>query len=216
MDSRPSGGRCKQESRVSDCPRCGGPGCRNGTRIVKSQVQLDGHGQLVRIQEITRVRLRCSLCCKSWTVYEVGGYPHRTYTLAVEAAAVAERAGNPKATLSSLARLYRCDRRTVGRWLRQIRAIADPEDLAQTCTRLDPSGLPAPHPCAGPGGPALAGLLLLLLDHLAGLLRKRSVLLESGPGLASILRWQFDLFRTVAYLTRASPPLHIEWLLARA
>lgn len=201
MDSRPSGGRCKQES---ECPFCGGAGCRDGYRLVKSQVQLDVAGKPIQVMEIRRPRWLCSACGRSWTAYEPGAYPHRTFTLALEAAAVAELSTAPGATLSSVARAFHCDRRTVGRWARQVGGVADPDDLSRACARLDPSGLLAPwmH-LAG------ARLLLLLLDHLARLLRDRGVPLEPGPGLASILRWQFDRFRTIAYLARASPPLRV-------
>lgn len=201
MDSRPSGGRCKQESA---CPFCGGTGCRDGLRIVKSQVGLNEAGKSIRITEIRRCRWRCSACGRSWTAYEPGGYPCRTFTLAVEAAAVAELATAPGATLASVARAFHCDRRTVGRWARHVAFIADPSDLSRAYARLDPSGLLAPFLRV-----ARSGLLLLLLDHLARLLRDRGVPPEPGPGLASILRWQFDRFRTIAFLTRASPPLRV-------
>ena len=201
MDSRPSGGRCKQESA---CPFCGGPGCRDGFRLVKSQVHLDAAGNPVRIEGIARPRWRCSGCGRSWTLYEAGAYPHRTFSPTVEAAAVAELTTAPGATLTSVARAFHCDRRTVGRWVRHVAGIADPDDLSRTCTRLDPSGLLAPCLRLARGGH-----LLLLLDHLARLLRDRGVPLEPGPGLAAILRWQFDRFRTIAFLTRASPPLRV-------
>ena len=210
MDSRPSGGRCKWENPEFACPRCGGPGRRKSLRVVKGQVTLDATGVPIRIEGLVRLRLQCRTCSRSWTVYEPGGYPCRTFTLALAAAAVAELAGKPGATRSSVARSFHCDRRTMGRLETWVRGLADPGDLARACARTDPSGLPAPRPYAGLGGLALAGLLLLLLDHLARLLRDRGVPLEPGPGLAAILRWQFDRFRTVAYLTRASPPLRVE------
>jgi hypothetical protein len=61
---------------------------------------------------------------------------------------------------------------------------------------------------------ALAGFLVLLLEHLARLLRDQGVPLEPGPGLAAILRHQFDRFRAVSWLTRASPPLQVEGAMA--
>lgn len=54
-----------------------------------------------------------------------------------------------------------------------------------------------------------AGAVLGLLDRLADLLRRRGVALEPGPGLAAILRQQFERFRVVFRLTRPSPPLHV-------
>ena len=216
MDSRPSGGRCKQELQESACPFCGGEASRKAARLVKSQVVLDGAGKPERVESLLRVRLLCRACRRSWTVYEPGGYPRRTFTLAVAAAAVAELVASPGASHSSLARAFRCDRRTVGRWSLWIAGLADPGHLSRACARLDPSGLPAPRLYSGLGRLASAGLLLLLLDHLARLLRNGGVALEPGPGLAAILRWQFDQFRTICHLTRASPPLRVELSSARA
>jgi hypothetical protein len=210
MDSRPSGGRCKQELPESACPFCGGPARIKAHRVVKSQVISDDAGKPARVAGLLRLRLQCGTCLRSWTVYEQGGYPHRTFTPAVAAAAVAELAVSPGATLSSVARSFLCDRRTVGRWSVWVAGLADPDHLARACIRLDPSGLPAPRLVFGLGRLALAGLLLLLLDQLARLLRERGVPLAPGPGLAAILRWQFDRFRTICHLTRASPPLRVE------
>jgi len=179
-------------------------------RLVKSQVVLDADGRPFRVEGVLRVRHQCRACRLSWTVYEPGGYPHRTFTLGVAAAAVAELIAKPGATRSSVARTFDCDRRTVGRWVVSIAGLGDPDHLSRACAHLDPSGLPPPHPGSGLGQVALAGLLLLLLDHLTRLLRNRGVTLESGTGLAAILRWQFDRFRTVSHLTRASPPLRVE------
>jgi hypothetical protein len=178
--------------------------------VVKSQVVLDGAGKPVRVEGLLRVRLQCRACRRSWTVYEAGGYPRRTFTLAVAAAAVAELVASPEANQSSVARGYYCDRRTVGRWSTWIAGLAAPDHFSRACARLDPSGLPTPRLYSGLGRLASAGLLLLLLDHLAMLLRFRGVALEPGPGLAAILRWQFDRFRTICHLTRASPPLRVE------
>ncbi len=216
MDFRPSGGRCKQELPKSACPFCGGRAQRKAVRIVKSQVIVDGAGKPVRIDGLVRARLQCRACLRSWTVYEPGGYPHRTFTLAVATAAVAELVGNPGANRSSVARNFMCDRRSVGRWWAWIVGLADPNSLSRVCARLDPSGLPAPRLYFDLGPLATAGLLLLLLEHLARLLRDQGVFLAPGPGLAAILRWQFDRFRTLSHLTRASPPLRVELSSVRA
>jgi hypothetical protein len=127
----------------------------------------------------------------------------------VAAAAVAELVASPGASRSSVARGFLCNRRTVARWSVWIAGLADPDHLSRTCAHLDSSGLPAPRLYSDLGRLALAGLLLLLLDHLARLLRERGVPLPVGPGPAAILRWQFDRFRTISHLTRASPPLRV-------
>jgi hypothetical protein len=53
-----------------------------------------------------------------------------------------------------------------------------------------------------------------LLETLAQLLRIHGVALEPGPGLGVILRHQFERFRAVSWLTRASPPLRIPGVMA--
>jgi len=108
---------------------------------------------------------------------------------------LAEDAG---ATLSSLARAFRCDRRTVRRWLHQTLKVADPGDAAG-------------HPLVAERGWDHLSLAWLLgfLDHLADLLMAHGFVLEPGPSVAFLFRWQFDHFRIVAYLTRASPPLPV-------
>jgi hypothetical protein len=116
---------------------------------------------------------------------------------------VAKLAGDSGITLSSVARTFECDRRTVGRWIQQTQEVADPGDPAETC----------PQPEKGWDPLCLAGLLAFL-DHLAHLLGAQGFHLEPGPALASLIRWQFDQFRIVAYLTRASPPLRMAVALA--
>jgi hypothetical protein len=79
--------------------------------------------------------------------------------------------------------------------------------LSRACARLDPDGLPPPSAPRAVDAVARAGAVIGLLDRVADLLRCRGVALESGPGLAAILRHQFDRFRFVFHLTRQSPPL---------
>ena len=199
MDFRPDGCGCKGKVPEIVCPFCDGPGCRNGYRIVKAQVRVGEDGRAFRVEGMLRARYRCRHCRRSWTVLESGGFPHRTYTPAVEAAAVDKLSQDPEATLSSVARTFQCDRRTVGRWVRQTQEAADPGR---------PGGIGFQWSRVG-----LAGLLALL-EHLADLLRAQRFSLEPGRALASLLRWQFDHFRIVAYLARASPPLPITVALA--
>jgi len=188
-------------------------------------MMLDAAGCVYRVQGIVRLRYLClNPACEfgSWTIYEPQGYPRRTFTLAVTASAVAELAASPEANLTSVAERCRCDRRTVGRWVRWAGALGEPQELGELCGRLDPSGLPPPTRALpgiygptpaiilGQGAIALAGLVVLLLEHLARLMREQGVPLEVGPGLAAILRHQFNRFRMVSCLTRASPPLRVE------
>jgi len=198
MDFRPAGCCCKEKVLEIACPYCCGRGCRNGFRLVKSQVRLDETGRIERISGILRPRFRCCRCHRSWTVLEPGGFPHRTFSPTVQAAAMRELAEDAGATLSSLARAFRCDRRTVRRWLHQTLKVADPGDAAG-------------HPLVAERGWDHLSLAWLLgfLDHLADLLMAHGFVLEPGPSVAFLFRWQFDHFRIVAYLTRASPPLPV-------
>jgi hypothetical protein len=113
-------------------------------------------------------------------------------------------------SLAAVAKQYRCDPRTVGRWRDWVDLLVDPMDLSRLCSRLDPEGCPPPQQ----DGLALAGLLVLLLEHLAKLLREQGVPLQPGSGLAAILRYQFDRFRALFWLTRDSPPLQLEGAMA--
>jgi len=167
-------------------------------------------------QVMDRVRRRA--CCpnpacpvKSWTVYEEGGYPHRTFTLEVAASGVAQLAADEEATLQAVAEKHRCDRRTVGRWVAWMVRLCAAATLVQACARLDPSGAPPPRAHRKEGARFRAGWILLLLDHLARLLRDRGVSIEAGSGFAAILRAQFVRLGTVVWLTKYSPPLRIGW-----
>jgi hypothetical protein len=212
MDFRPSSAGCKQEVRPPPCPVCWGPCWWDGWRLV-AQMLAGGDGLVVRLVEVPRHRARCQdpTCPgRSWTIYEAGGYPCRTFVVAVAALALAALAVEVGATLASVARRCQCDPRTVGRWKQWVGGLCDPATLSRLCSRLEPDGFPPPRP----KGMLLAGFLVLLLEHLARLFREQGVPLEPGPGLAAILRQQFDRFRTVSWLTRASPPLPVEGALA--
>jgi len=130
--------------------------------------------------------------------------------MAVAALGLAALATELGSTLTSVARHCQCDPRTVGRWRLWVGGLCAPAALSRMCSRLEPDGFPPPQPKDLP----LAGFLVLLLEHLARLLRDQGVPLEPGPGLAAILRHQFDRFRAVSWLTRASPPLQVEGAIA--
>ena len=137
-----------------------------------------------RVVDQVRLRLQClNPACPlgSWTLYEPGGYPCRTFTPAVATLAVAELATLSGATLTSVARHWQCDRRTVARWQTWVAGLGDPGSLVQLCCWLDPTGLPPPRNPSSLALLARAGFLVLLLEHLARLLRDRGVPLEPGP-----------------------------------
>ena len=85
MDFLPSRTGCKQQLRPPPCPVCGVVGWWNGTSFVLQMV-VGPAGTVEHVADVPRRRARCKEAdcpCGSWTVYELGGYPHRTFTLAV-------------------------------------------------------------------------------------------------------------------------------------
>lgn len=219
----------KQEVASPFCPKCGNVGWRDGWRFIKRQAKLGEDEALEWVVGFWRARCRCpnpDCDCRSWTVYEIQGDPHRTYSPAVAAAAVAELLACDTATVADVARRWGCSRWTLVRWLQWIAGLVELGLLLQLCWRHDPSGLPPPtykarkHPDP-PEAPdrttwkssiVLVGSLILLFERLARLYRDRLLSVESGPGLSAILRDQFDRFRLVAQLTRSSPPLQAHGL----
>jgi hypothetical protein len=186
----PTKKRKHEERPPTPCPRCGTAANWNGGRSV-AQVEMSATGEA----ELINGRWRRRACCPnpdcpvgSWTVYESGGYPGRTFTLAVTASAVAQLAGDDSATPEEVAKRHRCDRRTVMRWEVWIVDLFVAAEFVRACARLDSSGLPPPRPPRGAAVRLHAGWMLLLLDHLARLLRERGVALERGTGLVAILR----------------------------
>ncbi len=201
----------KYNERPDPCRRCGTPGWWAGGRRV-AQMVLGVRGVVERVPDLWRPRACCpnpDCPVKSWTVYEPGGYPHRSFTLAVTASGVAQLAADDAATLKDVADAHQCDRRTVGRWVRWVVRLCATVAVVRACARLDPTGLPPPAPPPRETRRRRAGSVLLLLDHLVRLLRERGAALEPGSGLVAILRHQFVRFGAVLWLTRQSPPLHM-------
>lgn len=203
--------RRKKAVRPDPCRVCGAPSWWNGGRVVAEVIHDLGQG-VRRVIDVLRRRGRCSdrrCAAGSWTVYPADAYPHRSYQLDVVASAVAAvcvGGGRRRA----VAVHHDCSRRSVSRWVRWTAQLANPEDLARLCARLDPEGLPPPTPAAAEGEVSRAGSVLRLLDHLGDVLLRRGVALPGrGPGLLRILTAQLARFGDVCWLTRPSPPLRV-------
>ena len=85
--------------------------------------------QTVHLIDILCRRIKCSQCKKSWTIRPEGLMPGRHYQLCVVAHAASRFLFDSDATLSKVADIYKCARRTVGRWLKWIAGIAKPSEL---------------------------------------------------------------------------------------
>jgi hypothetical protein len=190
----PCGGRWKYAGRPNPCLSCGAPAVWNGWRPLKSG------------------EARHRACCSSkdcssagWTVYAEDAYPHRGFGLALVVSAVSAVVFGG-ARLSAAGLEYGCSRRSIARWWDWIAGLADTNELARACARLDSDGFAHAEPL--PTRESAPAHVLRLLDRLADLLVVRGLdLATSGPGLVRLLSDQLRRFGEVFYLTRPSPPL---------
>jgi transposase-like protein len=200
----------KYAERPSPCGCCGSAAWWNGVRIV-APVQKDEDGEVEHHPGVVRRRVRCSSrdCpIGSWTVYEEGAYPHRTFQLDVVASAVLMVVLGG-ATLTAAGDKHKCGRDTMRRWRRWVSSLAEPRELEKMCARLDPDGMPSRVERAGQNR---AAQVLWLLERLADLLTLRGVPLPRlGAGLSRLLRHLFDKFGDLLWLTKSSPPLRADW-----
>ncbi|MEJ2389053.1 MAG: hypothetical protein P8Y27_17615 [Chromatiaceae bacterium] len=173
------------------CIYCGGSHISwNGSRCRCASALVDG--QVVFVDEFRCRLVECGDCGKSWTLRPPGLAPHRHFQLDVVAGAVGTYLFDPEATQKQVAASVGCDRRTVGRWLGWLAAVADPGDLARHLA--DASGvpeLPRVPEVAALGRKAstaarqsllkIAALILCLLEALA------HALCFPPPGLQSVV-----------------------------
>jgi hypothetical protein len=102
----------------------------NGQRQRTASVMIDT--KVVYLTDIPCKRVKCATpgCKKSWTLRPAGLMPRRHYQICVVAHATSKFLFDPCATLTLVANVHRCCRRSVGRWLNWIAGIADPQALA--------------------------------------------------------------------------------------
>ena len=206
-DTRDS--QTKYDIRPPFCRDCGSPAWWNGTRTV-APVRMSDDGEAVHEQGTLRRRARCSSkqCpVGSWTVYEQDDYPHRLFQLNVVVSALCMVLFGAS-TMTAAAAAHQCSRDSIRRWKRWLESLADPRDLEQLCSRIDTEGLPPP---IAPEPTGRAARVLLLVEHLVGLLIRRGVELRGrGSGLPRLLVDRFERFGEVFSLTKPSPPLRAD------
>ena len=199
----------KYSERPAPCQGCGSPAWWDGVRIVAS-VDKGKDGSVDHHPDVVRRRACCSSpeCpVGSWTVYEEGAYPHRTFQLDVVASAVLMVVMGGS-TLTAAGKEHECGRDSVRRWLQWVSSLVEPRELEKMCAQLDPDGMPSRVERAGQ---SRAVQVLWLLERLADLLTLQGVpLCRSGAGLTRILRHIFDRFGDLLWLTRLSPPLRAD------
>jgi hypothetical protein len=108
----------------------------NGQRQRTASVMIAN--KVAHLTDILCKRVKCATpeCKKSWTLRPAGLMPRRHYQLCVVAHATSKFLFDPQATLTLVAQLHCCCRRTVGRWLNWIGGIADPADLIRRLLKV--------------------------------------------------------------------------------
>jgi len=100
----------------------------NGVRIRSASVRGDGPAA-VYIPDIACPQVKCARCRKCWTLRPEGLGAQRHYQLCVVADATARYLFEPEQCLDNVGQAVGCDRRTVGRWVEWLAALAEPADL---------------------------------------------------------------------------------------
>jgi hypothetical protein len=108
-----------------NCTKIYWNGQRQRTASVKRGDEVVYHADII----CRRVKCADPECKKSWTLRPPGLTPRRHYQLCVVASAASKFLFDSHATLTLVAKVHRCCRRTVGRWLQWIADIADPKEL---------------------------------------------------------------------------------------
>jgi len=205
----------KHIDRPPVCSECGSQAWWNGWReVTRRHLEASGRVEIRPGQRLHRARCSKRDCsAPSWTVYPPGRYPDRRFDLDVVTSAVAtgvygrDAEGRPL-TRNATSRRFACSGRSVSRWTHWVVGLTDIEELARTCTRIDPDGMPAALRPEASDNRARAGWALAVFDRFAALLEKRSVLPASNqPSLVRILDDQ-RLRHGVRFPFRVySPPL---------
>lgn len=158
------------------CPRCGGARVwHNGIRRRKACLRCDDRTEYVA--DIPVRRLRCGDCGKRWSHAPEQVVTRGRYQPCVVAAAVTCAELDETARDTTVAREHGADRRTLGRWVDRVAAVADPAALgallaAEAGAPVLPSLPASVRPRRSPRR-AARGLravwVLLLLEALASL-----------------------------------------------
>jgi hypothetical protein len=158
------------------CPRCGsGRVWHNGVRLRKACLQCGDHTE--HVADIPVRRLRCGDCSKRWSHAPEQIVTRGRNQPCVVAAAVTQAELDETARDTVVAREHGVDRRTLGRWVDRIAAVADPAALgARLVAESGAPVLPAPPLTVRPRRSPLraarglrAVWVLFLLEALASL-----------------------------------------------
>ena len=162
----------------------------NGSRARSASVLLEE--VVVHIHMMRCRRVRCQLCRRGWTLRPAGMVARRHFQLEVVSKAVSELAFEAKATQEAVAAKFRCDRRTVVRWVAWVAEVFAAEELQAAVLAAVGPVLTALRPVAGLARKALRSARCWLLERAVRVLSLVEVLATARglepPGLRSVVR----------------------------
>jgi len=180
----------------------------NGTRLRSASVLTpDG---VVHVPEVRCRRVKCQHCRRSWTLRPDGLVASRHYQLCVVAAATERYMADGSAAAEVVAAAFTASRRTLGRWLGWVAALAPVTILQHLLQRASQQAAPIESLPVSPSrhragvlpGPlALAAEVLSLIEALA-----MAIGLEP-PGLRAIVEAVTARGATTSYRSPTIPEL---------
>jgi len=126
--------RARWQLALSERPPCGACGSArvwyDGIRRRKASL-LEGT-QPEFVSDVPQRRHRCARCANRWVHRPEGISGRAHYQPCVVSHALAAMHHESASGLAQIARAHRCHRRTLGRWVARVAALATPETLAAT------------------------------------------------------------------------------------
>ncbi len=190
--------RARWEAQLShrgNCVQCaGGAVWHCGVRLRKTTLLHDGRPFF--FADVLERKLRCRDCGTRWTHAPEGISSRAHYQPCVVASALERLAQEHETTAAEIAAAHGCHRRTLGRWIDRVAAIAEPAQLAAAIVaEADAPVLPdLPTEVRRPGGAHAHTLLLralvvlALLEALASLRGLEPPALAHAAALATVMR----------------------------
>jgi hypothetical protein len=154
----------------------------NGVRLRTATV-FDGE-RAVFVDAVPVRRLRCGGCAARFSLSPEGVTSRRHHQPCVVARAVAAVGCDATAKIAAVATEHRCHRRSLGRWIDRVAAIAEPATLAGALVAASSPTLPRPPVPRASRSARLTALLVRATSVLAFLEALASLRGLSPPALA--------------------------------
>ena len=178
--------------RPQACIACGHQGCVwwDGSGLRGTSVLVDE--QVVHVTDLRYRRVKCRACGKRWALLPPGTIPRKHYQPCVVAEATGLYLFEPRASQQQVAAAHGCSRRTLGRWLRWLAALAEPAVLLSLVLEaLDEVVLPRLREVAGLARKVRSAAGRVVLERAAQVLQLLEALAMARrlepPGLRAVL-----------------------------